>query len=394
METDQNYVSYYDPIKGVFINDSYNTNALRILVLTWMFLIAIGVLVTCNLNLLSEEAAMKVENFLKQSVKLRTEVISILKQFKGKFSQVVNEAEEKSKSTEEDQENTGVMLASITNDSQSLLQQNCLKQFTKKYAVICLLVLIGLSLYDLVKFIISKKVDIKDWLAFFPMPILGVVFGSISLVITTASGVILVYKHKEEMIYKTRKFWYAILPIPWITTLVFFITVHCFWIILLFGIYPDRLISSAIFFVPLFFMLKPTLKTLLVYANLIKDELVALWKENGTFFVMLKQVVSMITFKELYCFLKNNCLNLMFTVFALLFWGLLLGILYMTSDFFLIVTDIRNDPITLITFAVVIVATTFRLTALCKPPKPKKEEKEEGTDHSQNENEGGIYEDV
>ena len=445
-ETIQNYASYYDPLKGTIVTDTYNTNTLKYLILAWLILAELGLIVTLHVNLLSKEFSKRMDKQLMKLLDVMTKATlkSIVDSVMNKKLFAKNEKEEEIQSTNEE---NGENKETPTSKKPELkLDIIHLTTICRKYSFASFFFLSIVLLYDLSQFITATKVNNIHWLAFFPMPILGSAFLFISIIPSIIVGVVLICKdlHKgkkqedqttsresnKKQIYYSMKFWFNIISIPFISTLGFFMMSHGIWIILLLGVYPDRIITSVIFVAPLLFSLN-LLKSLIdplkdliekhleEYIVCLKHEKekLELEGEDTTFKQLisndLKKLLKKLITKEgiqmvikivkgFIIFLFNNDVLILENVFIFMLWSLLLAILYVASNFLLFVTDIRNDPIKLLGFTIAIVGLTNHLNVLyglkndnkSDDPKPKRSQKNESFSRNEDVGDVNLYDDV
>ena len=275
------------------------------------------------------------------------------------------------------------------------------------YFIVLLIILV----WDIVGYANANKSSTYNWYLFFPLPVMIPVFFIASLLISVPMTIVKCLKKSCEFSFQ------EVISITLLTTLSVFVLFHGFWFLITFGVFPDRIVSKALFLIPLYFPIKLFLQYLSIYvekfekliANLEKDliekkqmsnnkQMVLSFEEeeadNGTGqsqketetqkykelieFLLLKVKYawkvwweepgpSSKNFFNQYVFTEENGSNVFFTVFFAIFWIPLLLALYYASDYLLIVTDIRKDPIKLLIF---VIATSILVSRLAKIWKP------------------------
>ena len=422
---------------------------MKFLILAWLILAELGLIVTLHVNLWSKEFSKRMDKQLTKllDVMKKATLKSIVDSFMNKKLFPKNEKEEKTQSTnEENTENTETPTSKKPESKQDIIH---LITICRKYSFASFFFLSIVLLYDLSQFITATKINIHEWLAFFPMPILGSAFLFISIIpsiIVAFVGTVSICKDlrkrkkredqttsresNKKQIYYNMKFWFNIISIPFISTLGFFMMSHGLWIILLLGVYPDRIITSVIFVAPLLFslnllkslidplkdLIEEHLEEYIVYLKREKENKLEFEGEDTTFKQLISndlkkffekvktegiQMVIKIV-KGFIIFLFNNDVLILENLFIFMLWSLLLAILYVASNFLLFVTDIRNDPIKLLGFTIAIVGLTNHLNVLyglkndnkSDDPKPKRSQKNESFSRNEDVGDVNLYDDV
>ena len=273
------------------------------------------------------------------------------------------------------------------------------------------IVLLVILVWDIVGYVKANRSSAYNWYLFFPLPVMIPVFFIASLLISVLMTVVKCLKKSCKFSFQEA------ISITLLTTLSVFVLFHGFWFLLTFGAFPDRIVSKALFLIPLYFPIKLFLQYLSIYvekfekfiANLEKDLIEK--KQNSTnkqsvlsfeeeeadnetgqsqtetetpkckelikfLFLKIKYAwkvwreepgPSSKNFLNEHIFTEENGSSVFFTAFFAIFWIPLLIALYYASDYLLIVTDIRNDPIKLLIFVIATSVLVSRLAKIWKP---------------------------
>lgn len=268
--------------------------------------------------------------------------------------------------------------------------------------------LLMILIWDIVGYVKATKYSVYNWYLFFPLPVIMPVFFGVSFIIALTFAI-------AKCIFKFSGVSFAeIASITLFTSLSVFFLYHGFWFILMFGVFPDRIISKALFLIPLYFPLKLLLQYTSKYIERFKKLVSELKKEvaekqqeempqdknlsltfeedgkpqrvDVTKYIAMKLKYAWSLWKEepskasthffkQYILTETNVAAMVFIIFFWILWIPLLVALYFASDYLLIVTDIRKDPIKLIAFVIATSIIASRLAKIWKPLDDKEEEK-------------------
>ncbi|XP_019850921.1 PREDICTED: uncharacterized protein LOC109581323 [Amphimedon queenslandica] len=408
-EDDQGYAVFYDPEARDFVYNSHeNIRRLRLSIASWLILMIISIMMFLTCRLCSKKIAKRINRTVDKFVDSVAVIASFGQTLRDRLKENKSKNDEKGieKEMEKNEESLKEMKSEVKAKS-AYLTRVATVQNNLSYFVVLLVILV----WDIVGYVKANRSSAYNWYLFFPLPVMIPVFFIASLLISMLMTVVKCLKKSCKFSFQEA------ISITLLTTLSVFVLFHGFWFLLTFGAFPDRIVSKALFLIPLYFPIKLFLQYLSIYvekfekfiANLEKDliekkekstnkQSVLSFEEeeanNGTGqsqaetetpkckeliqFLFLKMKYawkvwyeepgpSSRNFLNEYVFTEENGSNVFFTVFFAIFWIPLLIALYYASDYLLIVTDIRNDPIKLLIFVIATSVLVSRLAKIWKP---------------------------
>ena len=363
-------------------------------------LMIVSVMFFLTFRLCSKKIAKRTDSLVDKTVESVAAIASFGQTLRDKWkeSTTVNQKELEEKMDENEASMKEIKTA--VKDKVAYLTHAATIQNIVAFFVVLLIILI----WDIVGYVKATKYSAYNWYLFFPLPIIMPVFFGVSFIIALTFAI-------AKCICKLSGVSFAeIISITLFTSLSVFFLYHGFWFILMFGVFPDRIISKALFLIPLSFPLKLLLQYTSKYIERFKKLVSELKKEvaekqqkeipqdkylsldgkpqcvDVTKYIVMKlkyawslwkeepSKASMHFFKQ-YILTETNVAAMVFTIFFCVLWIPLLVALYFASDYLLIVTDIRKDPIKLIAFVIATSIIASRLAKIWKPLDDKEEEK-------------------
>jgi hypothetical protein len=390
---DRGYVITYDREANRFIYERYTD--LRVTPLIMIIFASLGLMALCNANMYSNMIAKIFEKMFENLLHVESKIMSFKNVlFRPRNVEATNKADDvvTKANNDNDQDNEPQTQAKTSEADQpplsplsppplppsspspsttaNELENNRLRDINEEYTAAYLMIFVIIVTIDIIHYAIgTDTTNYREWLAFFPIPLITPLFLIISITNAIITGLILCYKHKQ--FYTKRKFWWTVIPLPLITTLIFLIMYHGYWTILLTIAYPYKAASFAIFLIPLVLMgilyAKPLIAKIngtLGFTKSIKFRC----RDIGLYICIVFNLVTV--------HLKKDWLMMLIKLFTFICKLLFLIVLYIISRLLLTATDAQYTPFNLIVVMLIIIATSCVFYIL-NVPKINKEDKKE-----------------
>lgn len=357
------------------MNNTYDINRLRGFTLAWLLFVSICMTIVLNVRLCSKKVTKRTEQIAAKVVESTYAMISIVEILKEIWKQkkTYNEPETK---TEENRtpETFEKSIEESIDESKTKFEQ--LKDKTKYLSnissvqniLLYILAVMFFLIWDSVTYHEARKYRITDWYAFFPLPLIVPLVFVFSFIVMILTGTIVLLRRRAQS--KTLRIcllFKKLITVPLLSVLVTFVMFHGFWIILMIGTYPDRIATTALFIIPLYFPSKLLFQTLCSIVKSVFERLHNNFEQKRKLKMYFRDWINILLDNlKLIKDLPKHFIQIIEVSFFIVFWSLLLAVLYLASDFLLVVTDIRNDPIRLIAFVIITTVLTHRLVKVCK----------------------------